>query len=135
VDFSSPLRETNTCHGHGAVTRVFLLSLRRMGLQSILGKRGTTLASVASGYSMQLSLWGRDAMQSQQSTRTWRTENTLDYLHIVLKELDRVGDFTVPSIVKLRSLIAQRISSVEAVQETGMFGAAAKYESIQGVPL
>jgi len=74
-------------------------------------------------------------MQSQQSTRTWRTENTLDYLHIVLKELDRVGDFTVPSIVKLRSLIAQRISSVEAVQETGMFGAAAKYESIQGVPL
>jgi len=78
---------------------------------------------------------GRFRMQPQQSTGTWRAENTLAYLHTVLKELDSVGDFTVPSIVKLRNLIVQRISSVEELKATGVFGATVKYASIQGVPL
>jgi len=73
-------------------------------------------------------------MQSQQSTGTWPAEDTLDYLQIVLKELDSAGDFTVPSIVNLRSLIAQRLSSFEALQATGVFRPTVRFESSQGVP-
>jgi hypothetical protein len=116
----------------GSMASVLLLSLHPLGLQSILGK-GTTFASWANANDANV-VMGSHQMQSQ-STRTWRAENTLDYLQIVLKELDHSGDFTVPSIVNLRSIIAQRISSLEALQTTGIFDAVVKYESTQGVPL
>lgn len=47
-----------------------------------------------------------------------RAENTLEDLRIVLKELDSSGDFTVPSIAHLRSLVAERISSLEVLGTT-----------------
>lgn len=50
---------------------------------------------------------------SQRAKRESPKEDILEFFRIVLKELDRTGDFTVPNTVQLRSLIAQRIDSLE----------------------
>jgi hypothetical protein len=135
VDFSSQLKEKSTCRGRGGCDSCFSLVASATRLAGPFLGKGDDNCIDSFWLSDAMSLWGDTGMQSQPSTRTWRAENTLDYLQVVLKELENVGDFTAPSIANLRRLIAQRISSLEALQTTGVFGATVKYENSQGVPL
>ena len=46
-----------------------------------------------------------------------RSGTSLESLRTVLKALDRTGDFSLPSIVELRRILAERVFAMERLEE------------------